>query len=757
MNTDTPYNAHQPPQTRAGPGYRQGFPANDLDMDMRGLLLMFWRRRMVILACLLLGLSLMAIAMSFMKSHYTAKALILIENKTQQKGMEEFQSFMTYMRQDPSLILGEIEILRSRTIGRKFVERLNLLSDPEFNPRFKYNDELASQNREPAGQPFKKLSVYGSELENLPADLVEKEISDVVTNFLARLNVRSIPGSMAIQVEYTSTDPNKAALIANTVADVYIEQRLENKFQATKKITDWLDQRLQNLRTQVQESESAVAKYKEKHNITEGIRKSDISTEQLSALTGEMTRAKTKVAETEARLKEIQILAEQPGLIETTLETASSPLIQNLKSRQAMAESSLSELSTRYGPRHPKILKVKSELGELKSQIETEISKIAKSIENEVIFAKARVTALENGLTDYAGQQHENNEAMIELRELMRQAESTRLIYDTFLKSYKKSDDQEKLQSPEARIISYAVPPRAPSYPNKMLLFTLGAAISFFIGLILSILIEKLDNTFRNANQIEQMLGYPCHALIPMVESMPQTALMNYVIAKPASAVAEAVRTLRIATNLRSGTAATKPRCLTITSSFPNEGTTTLAIWLGRIAAKSGEKVIIIDADLRRSNIHSALKKSNDAGLVDYLTGQKTLNEIIQRDDPSGAHIIFGRAIPNSAMDLLSGDKMHKLIASLKQAYDLVIIDSPACLAVSDARVLAGMSDQLLYVVGWDSTPRDVVAGGIKQFTDMNFTNISLALTNVDVKRHVRYGYGDSVYYYGRYKEYYAD
>lgn len=757
MTSDTAYSPLRPPHIRGFSAFSPEIHAHGDDLDIRGLALMLWRRRMVILACLLLGLSLVTIAISFMKSQFTARALVLIENTTQQSGLEELQSFMTYMRQDPSLILGEIEVLRSRTMGRKFVERLNLMTDPEFNPRFKYARKITNENNGDSGQPFKKLSVYGSELDNLPPELVDKEIGDVVTNFLARLNVRSIPGSMAIQIEYTSTDASKAALIANTIADVYIEQRLEDKFQAAKKVTDWLDQRLQNLRSQVQESEAAVARYKEKHNITEGVRNVAVSAEQVSALTRELVQAKAKQAEAEARLKEIQDMAENTSLIETTVEIVNSPLIQNLKGKQAQAEATLSELSSRYGPKHPKILKINSELSELKSQIRTEILKTAKSLENEVIFAKARVKALEESLNEYAGQQHENNEAMIELRELTRQAESTRLIYDTFLQSYKKSDEQEKLQSPEARIISYAVPPRTPSYPNKMLLLTLGGAVSVFIGLLLSFLIEKLDNTFRNAEQLEQMLGYPCHALIPMVENATPEELTGYVISKPASAVAEAVQTLRMVMNLQPSKSGTKPKCITITSSFPREGKTTLALWLGRLAAKSGEKVIIVDADLRRSSIHEAVGKSNEACLVDYLTGHKTLDGIVHKDSVSGLHMIFGRTIPNSALDLISSEKMHKLITSLKQAYDLVIIDSPACLAVSDSRVLATMSDQLIYVVAWDQTQREVVMSGVKQFTGMNFNDIAFVLTNVDVKRHVRYGYGDAVYYYGRYREYYAD
>jgi succinoglycan biosynthesis transport protein ExoP len=734
---------------------------DDQDIDVRNLLLMLWRRKMVVLGCILLGLSLATITMSFMKPRFVARSIILIEVPVNPR-LDELQAFRGAFRVDSSFILSEIEIMKSRSLARKVVDRLNLLADPEFNSKFRYSlrkSDTQGEKKLTAAQEqdFKKLSVYGSELENLPPEVVNKEIADVITNFLNNLAVRSVPGSNAIQIEYTSVDPNKAALVANAVVDVYIEQRLEQKFLAAKKVTDWLDERLTTLRAQVQEADKAVVKYKEQHKLTLGSRNSPISSEQLSALNAQLVVAKTRQAEAEAKLKHVQDMAQNPDKIETTAEILNSVLIQSLKHDKATLEGRVFELSGRYGPKHPELVKAKSELNELNQALREEILKSSKTIENEVMFAKASVHALEEGLSEYQGQQFSDNEATIGLDELERQAESTRLIYDTFLKTYKKNDEQEKLQSPEARVISFAIAPRTPAYPNKMLMLSLGGAISLFIGLAIALLIEKLDNTFRSANQIERQTGYPCYALIPAVENMTQNELMNYIISKPSSIVAESVRTLRLVLSLRAPKGGPKPRCITITSSFPNEGKTTLSLWLARLAAKSGEKVIIIDGDLRRPNVHRAMAKSNDASIVDYLTGHKSLEEVIQRDEASGLHMICARSVPNSALDLVGSDKMAKLVASLRQVYDLVIIDSPACLAVSDARVLTRMSDQLVYVVAWDRTPREVVQSGVKQFSDMNYENVSFVLSNVDVKRHVRYGYGDTAYYYGRYKEYYAD
>ena len=193
-----------------------------------------------------------------------------------------------------------------------------------------------------------------------------------------------------------------------------------------------------------------------------------------------------------------------------------------------------------------------------------------------------------------------------------------------------------------------------------------------------------------------------------------------------------------------------------MTSSLPGEGKTTLCAWMARMAARSGERVIVVDCDLRRPALHNAFRIANNATLVDYLTGQMELQDIINKDDKSGLHIITGKPVPTNALDLLSSPKMKKLVASLREMYDLVILDSPTSLAVSDGRVVAQMSDRTLYVVHWGKTARPVVMSGLKQFEDVGYQNIGLVLSRVDIRKHASYGFGDTGHYYSRYKEYYA-
>lgn len=728
------------------------------DIDIRSLLLTLWRRRMIILGVMLLGLLVSYFAISFIQPRYTAKGLLLFEHSEDQQAVQDLIAMVSNLRIDTTLVLNEIEVLRSRKLAHKVVNKLNLISDPEFNPRLASTQPeglqgLLSQFEE--GSSARGVNTTPMAQGSSMVAARQSDVDLAVTIFLEDMRARAVPGSYVMQLEFTSNNAQKSASIVNTIIDTYIEMRLEEKFQATQKVSNWLDGRLTTLREQVRESERAVQDYREENDLTEGVR-AEISSEQISQLASQLITAKAELAEATARFEQVDANRGNLDKIAASPVITDNPLIQQLKRDRIELQRELSDLSTRYGPKHPEILRMRSEIRDLRIALNAETKKVVEGLEGEVKVAQASVQALQQGFNEIAGRRHTENAAMIKLRELEREADSSRLIFDNFLETYKRSNKSEQLQDADVKVVSYATPPLRASYPNKMLLMSLAATISLFIGLAITFLLEKLDNTFRSAQQLENMGGYPCYALIPHVPKMNQRDLVSFIINKPSSTLAESVRTLRMVLNLRANDPQRQPRVVTVTSSFPGEGKTTLSTWLARLAAKSGEKVILIDCDLRRPNVHRALGKSNDRSLVDFLTDAEELEDVIHTGDPSGMHVIYGRSVPNSALDLVSSGRMKKLIASLRQVYDLVILDSPACLAVSDARVLATLSDQSLYAVSWDETPREVVVSGTKQFIDMHYKDMAFVLTNVDVKRHVKYGYGDTMYYYGRYKEYYT-
>lgn len=689
-------------------------PPSPIDIDLRALILMLWRRRILIMGTAFIGLAVAIFALSFITPRYTARAVVLVE--ASQAYSRDLEAIFGNARYNTAIILNELEIMRSRDLARKVVAQYNLADDPE-------------------------LRAATSE--------------DSVSRFLSYLNVRAIPGSYAMQVEYNSARPDKAAKIANAMVDTYIAERLNRKSGSTRKVTDWLDKRLAQLKEQMRDADAAVQEYKVEHNIMEGTR-NIVSAERLSELNAELMNAKSEQAAAQATLDQIKAIENDPSKIETTPNVFHADIIEKLKLEQSGLQSKLSELSARYGAKHPQIVTTKSELAQTQAELRKEILKTAETIKSQLQLAEKRVESLEKNLEEASGERFEDGEAMIKLSELQREADSTRLIFDTFIETYKKSDEREELQEADARIISYATAPRSASWPNRPLILSLSAAMALFMGLALAVLFEKLDNSFRSAMQLEGAYKFPCFGMIPAAAKTRKHDIARYVFSKPTSIVSESVRSLRTVINLRPRSGK-KVRVVTVTSSFPGEGKTTLAVWLARLAARSGEKVLLIDADLRRPNVHKIMNEKPDHSLADYLNAQKALEEVIFTDEESGADIIYGANVAGSALDLIGSERMKHMILNLRPRYDLIIIDSPACLAVSDARILASLSDQMLYSVAWNRTPREVVTSGIKQFIETGYSNLAFVLTNVDVKKHAKYGYGDTVYYYGRYKEYYAE
>jgi succinoglycan biosynthesis transport protein ExoP len=677
------------------------------ETDVRGLLLILWRRRLVIFGVLLLGLGFSGLALGLTKPHFTARAIILVNTGARDIIPREIVP-QASSRYDASLVLNEVEIIRSRSMASSVIERLGLKSDAEFSHE------------------------------------------DVVSAFGRKLAVRPVPGSYAIQLEFNSLDAEKAAKVANAIADSYVEKSLESSFAASQKLAAWLNKRSASLRAEVQAQELAVERYKEANNIRQDTT-TLLSGEQVRSLNEQLAKARGEQAAADAKLQQVKAMLESPSRMESSGAVMNSEVIQKLKIDQARLEAEMAELSSRYGPKHPQILNLQSEIAGTRDSIRAEIATIAKGIGAEMDLAAGRVSALEQSLDVSGGVKMREDSRMVGLRALEMEAESTRETLNGFMEAARRGERQEELQEPRAKVISHASVPRAPSWPNQMLVLSLSAVASLFAGLAIALLMEKMDNSFRSANQIEKAMGLPCFALIPSAGKVRMPFLGRYPLAEPTSGLAESVRTLRMVMNLRSGEK--KPKVVTMTSSFPAEGKTTLSLWLARSAAASGEKVVLVDTDLRRPNVHKSSGQKGPANLAQYLSGEKQLNEVICKDADSPAHIIFGSSVPN-ALDLLGTERMKELVEHLRGMYDLVILDSPSCLAVPDARLLATLSDCVLYAVKWDKTPREAVAGGVKHFTDFGYSALALVLTNVDVKKHAEYGYGDSAAYYGTYANY---
>lgn len=710
------------------------FADNVNEIDLRSVLQIIWRRQRVIFGIIIIFLALTAIALHFLKPSYSARSLILIDNQSAAGG--EIASLLAGGLDDTSL-LNEIEILRSRLFLRKAVQEFKLLYDPEFNPDA--TPETAAANK------FKSFNF------NTASNITTPELERAINKVGRQLTVRSVPGASVVQIELQTQNPSKSAMLANRFAQLYLDERQASKDQKSERIMSRLDERLVLLENAMREKLAELEAFK--NTEIPDIDPSGITPEHKKSalLQAQLIEAQNKQITLISRLKTLKQLARNPQQLLTANDVATSRSIQTLRTQALNIEREIAALSNRYGQRHPQMMALLQEKEELSRKLKSEAQKVISALQSEVDINARNIAALKTQLDADQDTLNQSHIARNTLLKLEREAQTAQNVYSTFLQNVERARLQQDLQGQDAKILSYAVPPLKPTFPNIPLFMSLSFIMALFTGLALAFLLEKTDNTIRSASQIEALFGFACYALIPKADIKKHDVIADYVIKRPSSTVSEAVRTLRTVLNLRAHNQ--NPKIVMVTSSFPGEGKTTMSCWLARLAAKSGERVLLIDSDLRRSNVHKTMGVEPAYTLIDYLTGKNPLRDIIQRDQQTKADIIYAASAPNSALDLINGPKFKEMLEKLQDDYDLIILDSPACLAVSDARVLSSMADHTLYTVAWDQTPREIVAGGLKQFTDMGLENLSFVLSNVDIKRHVRYGYGDSVYYYGRYHD----
>jgi len=699
------------------------------DVDIRGLLLMIWRRKMSVLAVVLVGLSISIFLVSVVSERYTARSLILIKSDSQQLNISEDSLLAKASVFDVSFILTELEVLKSRNLAANVVRKLDLMKDPEFSgSRDKDVAVVGFDNKKRSN--FRNLSVDGTELKTLSPEALDKNVADAVTRFLDALRVNAIPGSKAVQVSFISSNPYKASKIVNTLVEEYIAHKLSQKYEAQRRLTDWLDDRLKKLRRHVFEAETEIEEHKNLNNLAQG-KRHEISAEQLSQLNQRLVQAQTQYAEVKAKLKQSSGKHENDASVDVKSNTVDAAVIKSLTIEVGRLQSGISELSSRYGPKHPVMIKKHSELEEVRRSLALEQQKSKQTLKRELSIAQARVDEIRKNMDEVKMQSHEDSGALIKLRELEREAESSRLVLRTFLETYKRTAGKEALQDADIEVISYAAVPYEPSYPNKKLILSLGAFVSLFFGLALAVFVEKLDNAFRSVEHLEKALAIRCHGLVPSPKGIKKEKLAGYVLSNPSSAVSEAIRNLSIALNEDRNENSKKANVLTVTSSTEKEGKTVLSAWLGRLNARSGKRVILVDVNLRQPSLAKILNVSNKMTLVDYLTGQETLENITLKDTGTSMDIILAQPIPNSAFDLLNSAKFSLLLDELREKYDFVILDAPPSIDLPDAKLVSQKSDGTLYVVTAGQTPRDSVTRGVRYFKEQTDRDFSAVLTDL--------------------------
>lgn len=479
-----------------------------------------------------------------------------------------------------------------------------------------------------------------------------------------------------------------------------------------------------------------------------------VSARQLEDINSQLTKARGETSQAEARLRSVQNMVQSKAGVDGAADVLASPLIQRLREQEAEVRRREAELASRYGELHPKMVNARAEYHDLQSKIAEEVRKIVMGLENEVEISRAKEIQLKKDLQILESRAGDELKDSVTLRQLQREAEANRALYQSFLNRFKQTTEQQDLQVADSRIIARADVPIVPAFPSKLLFMLIGMLLGGILGSLLAYLVEYFDRGFRSVTQIEETINLPVVGQIPSLTKTSSRPPEDYVVDKPLSSYSEALRTVRTAIHFSN--VDHPPKIVMVTSSVPSEGKTTFCLSMGRSLAKAGNKILLVDADMRRPRVAEVSGIADSGGgLAALLTGDKNFAQV-KKADPvvAGLDIVPAAGKTPNAQDLLGSQQMHKFLQEASQHYDLVIVDTPPILAVSDAAMAARSVDTTIFLVRWATTPRDTMVQALKQLSSSGCKIAGVVMTQVDMAEQAKYGSG---YYHHNYNEYYAD
>ncbi len=716
---------------RLAPGYRAALsepPSEELSIDIRQMTQIILRRwRTAFAVGIVAGLCVVLYSLS-LHPVYSATSMIVIEPKRQQ--LIRLPSDQDGgAPADSTIVDTKVTMATSLALAARVVTRENLQYDPEFGG-----------SRQIAEDP------------NAQLERVAQSVSHHMT-------VRRVGLTWAIQFTFRSTDAKKAARIANAYAEEFIAWGVASKDSENEKVSQFINDHLNSLRQAAETAENAVQQYKIAHNLM-GAEGRTMAEQEVGSLSVQIASAQAELAEKEARLRAADEQTRSSGSNQENGATLGSATVSQLRTQQAEASRHLAELKTRYGPRYPEVQKAEGDLADINSKIQDEANRIHSSLNADVSAAAQRLRSLRGSEDIAQGSLASNGRAEAGLIELERRADASRQLYDAFL-SRSKETSVQGAEQPDATVYGHATTPTAPSSPNAKLIFILAFAVALSVAALTIVVLEFADTSIRNSEDVEKKFGLPLVGVLPVPASTGAPSRVastmspeTYLVEKPFSLFSEAFRTLRafIITPNQYGA---PNKVVAIASSLPKEGKSTSAFSLMRSMAMSGTSVVLLDCDLRQRGVTSFVTSQNPVGIVEVLEGKATLVDALVYDQPSGGWVLPVIETQGHLIDLFSSPAMDVMLDELKQRFAVVLIDTPATLAVADARILCAKADAVLFLVHWAKTPAKAIAYGLEALTSAGANIIGLVLTRVDLKRQNRASYDGMGSYYGRQKGYY--
>ena len=748
------------------PGERSRGPETpDQIFGLDTILPILRRQLRVIVVAIAFVLIIAAIYLLTAVPRYSASTLLLIDGSRTQDQAAATIAELTF---DSGAIDSQIEVLKSTNVAAGVVSALQLDKDPEFSSN--------------------ETGILGAALialrrvADFPGWFVSQEVAQEEAGNEARQNalyklahnlqVVRIGHTSVLDITFQSPDPQKAANISNAFAQAYFDDQLQAKFEATKRASGWLQDRIDELKRQSVDSDLAVQRFMSQNGLIAADGKF-VADQQLTEMTTQLSQAHNDTARAEARLAQIQS-AIKAGRIDASVgESLDNPVVNDLRTKFLTASKSEAELRQKLGPSHYQVQNLQKDMAQYERLIFDELQRVAQTYSADLDVARAKEKSLNESMAALLGQKSISDETMVHLRQLEQEARSFKSLYQTFLRRYQDTVQRISFPSSEARIISSADVPSSPSSPKTVLILALALVVGCLLGGALAAYRESRDRVFRSIVQIRDDLGLNLIGMVKQLRDkavafdtksfdpskvMIKNSIMTYVDENPLSSFAEVLRGAKVEADL----AMKQKRChvIGIISVQPGEGKTTIAKNFASLLAAQGAKTLLIDGDLRNNDLTRKIAPHATRGLLEVLNNEATIEDCVVTEENSSLLFlpaVIKKRLSNSA-ELLSSEKMRRMLLEVQEHLDYVVVDLAPLGPVIDVRAAADLFDGFLLVIKWGVTPRNLVKNAVSDDPLIYNRCFGVILNKTDKKRMRLYqneGYRD--YYYRQYGNYYLE
>jgi succinoglycan biosynthesis transport protein ExoP len=690
------------------------------------------RRRTALMGSVVVALLLAAIYCVLAPRRYEAVARIAVNPESSNAlGIAGGGESMASMFRDQTVVQEtQVRILQSDVLAWNVISRLRLDQKPAF-----------------AG---KKTSLPNEDLEHA----TPWRRFQLLTMFHSQLKVSAVPKTELLEVRFRSPDPKLASDVVNGLTAAYLERNFRVRYEATMQASDWLKKQLEDLRNKVASAEQRFTEYQKSSGILGTDESHNITIARLEELNKQLA-----LVQAERILREARFRQATAGTLEVLAEIAPTTTLQALRARQVEFNSEYAQLTAKFGSSYPRVVQLRTQIAQTEASLKAEIDTIRQRLEADYKAAQQAERMALDELERQKREAYKMKEAGVQYAILKRELEGSRELYDGLLRKLNEAGIIAGLKSTNIDIVDPAPVPVLPAEPRLVFTFLTALLSGCLVGLGLAFLTENLDSTVSVPEQGEMLGDMPLLCVIPRfrarkhVASAPARAVPMS-LQRPNSPFAEAFRALRTTILLSSPGA--PPKVVMITSAVPGDGKTMISVNIAVTLAQSKRRVLLVDADMRRSSVHTRLQVDASAGLSDCLAGTLDVEAgIVPACDIPNLHVLPAGPRPPSPAELLDSDRMRSFVELWRGRYDVIVIDTPPLLGMTDAVVLATMSDAVLLVARSARTRRQSLCRARDLLVRMKTRLVGVIINDLDLNSAEHYGYYG--YYGTSYGRYYDD